>query len=208
MQQTYEQLNELRHLRDNWDEQHTKQWTEEAKSLVLRLLKTGVAPEACSQKAAMNARYSEQKQDRTASDVLADSKPKEHVRRRIPGFSTFLILPDDCDSLGFIGGKVGSFDPEHSSLTLVCPGRQVEIDVPEPLHEIASSLVGQYVDITTSERHTQASQQPRPIAVRIKHARPKLKSYVDDFDATFGCFRDVLQHPWAQEYFRGLRDRS
>ena len=107
--------------------------------------------------------------------------------------------------LDFIVGKVAALDRERMSLYLGSPGRMLEVRVPDALWETAEGLLGKSVDLLNNATLGADGLICARTAIQIKEPKRRIMPSLEDFEASFGCFKEDFADPWVQEYFRTLR---
>ena len=104
-------------------------------------------------------------------------------------------------------GQVVGLDWDRPSLTLDAPGRKLTVRMPAKLRKTAQALWGKEVAITAKAKLTLDGELRDPIALQIEEA-VEVSDFVDDFDNSFGRFKDVFTRPEVQDYLSSLRGES
>jgi len=104
-------------------------------------------------------------------------------------------------------GRVVALDWDRPSLTLDAPGRKLTVRMPAKLRKTAQTLWGKEVAVTAKAKLTLDGELRDPIALQIEEA-VQVSDFVDDFDKSFGRFKDAFATSEVQDYLRDLRGES
>lgn len=111
---------------------------------------------------------------------------------------------EPMESTEQIVGRVVALDWDRPSLTLDAPGRKLVVQMPAKLRQVAQALWGKEVVVTAKAKLSPDGELRDPAALHIEEA-VRVTDFVDDFDKSFGRFKDEFATADVQEYLRDLR---
>jgi len=111
---------------------------------------------------------------------------------------------EPMESTEQIVGRVVALDWDRPSLTLDAPGRKLIVRMPAKLRKKAQVLWGKEVVVTAKAKLTPDGELREPTALNIEEA-VRVADFVDDFDKSFGRFKDDFEAAEVQEHLRDLR---